>query len=85
MSSREEELRRQLAEAERRLEGEKKRAERAEANQAPTTFEPYLQLVQQRLVSTLSVERDPTKSATGSVTAADRKYYPLELCGWYDF
>ncbi|PGH10844.1 hypothetical protein AJ79_05204 [Helicocarpus griseus UAMH5409] len=60
-----EELLRQLAEA-------RQRADRAEADLAPTTLEQYLQLVQQQLVSTLSIEPNPAMSASGSVTAADK-------------
>ncbi|KKZ61359.1 hypothetical protein EMCG_04004 [[Emmonsia] crescens] len=86
------ELQRQLAEAEQaRLEAEQdrdkanERADRLEETQAPTALEEYLQLVQQRLVSVLSIEPNPTKAATGSVTSVDRKYYPLELYSWDDF
>lgn len=77
-SSNVEELIRQLAE-------ERKRADRAEAKQAPTTFEHYLMLVQQLLVTTLLIEPNPVNSASGSVTAVNEKFYPLELCRWDDF
>lgn len=91
-SSNLEELLRQLAEereradqAERKLAEERERANRAEKKQAPTTLEQYLRLVQQRLVTTLLVESNPVKSASGSLTAVNEKYYPLELCRWDDF
>uniref|UniRef100_A0A093VGB1 Uncharacterized protein n=1 Tax=Talaromyces marneffei PM1 TaxID=1077442 RepID=A0A093VGB1_TALMA len=64
---------------------ERERANRAEAKQAPTTLEQYLRLIQQRLVTTLLVEPNPVNSASGSVTAVNEKYYPLELCRWHDF
>ncbi|KKK19416.1 hypothetical protein P175DRAFT_0518467 [Aspergillus ochraceoroseus IBT 24754] len=67
------------------LAKERERADRAEARQAPTTLEHYLRLVQQRLVTTLSIESNPMKSASGSVTAVNGKYYPLELYRWHDF
>ncbi|OJD17401.1 hypothetical protein ACJ73_08803 [Blastomyces percursus] len=77
---------RERAEREReRAEKERERAVRAEADKAPTVFERYLLLVQQRLVSTLSVEPNPAKTASDSLTSVDRKYYPLELCVWVDF
>ncbi|KUL81957.1 hypothetical protein ZTR_10980 [Talaromyces verruculosus] len=64
---------------------ERDRAIQAEAKQAPTTLQHYLKLVQQRLVTTLLVESNPVSSASGSVTAVNEKFYPLELCRWDDF
>ncbi|KAF4991291.1 hypothetical protein F66182_16573, partial [Fusarium sp. NRRL 66182] len=87
-----EELLRQLAEERERADRERERANRereraiqAEAKQAPTTLQHYLKLVQQRLVTTLLVESNPVNSASGSVTAVNEKFYPLELCQWEDF
>ncbi|EED20957.1 conserved hypothetical protein [Talaromyces stipitatus ATCC 10500] len=71
--------------AEQMLAEERERANRAEAKQAPTTLEQYLRLIQQRLVTTLLVESNPVNSASGSVTAVNEKFYPLELCRWDDF
>lgn len=34
---------------------------------------------------TLLVESNPVSSASGSVTAMNEKFYPLELCQWDDF
>ncbi|KAK2744192.1 hypothetical protein FQN55_006876 [Onygenales sp. PD_40] len=87
-----EELRRQLEEAKRgreqanqRADREKQRAEQLEADQSPTTFLVYLQLVEEKLLSTLLVEPDRTKVASGSVTDVQGKYYPRRLCEWKDF
>ncbi|EER36537.1 conserved hypothetical protein [Histoplasma capsulatum H143] len=79
------EAERERNEAGEQLGREKERADRIEADQAPTILETYLQLVQQRLVSTLLIESDPAKAASGYVTSADRKYYPLALYSWEDF
>lgn len=83
-----EEAARQREEAARQrklAERERKRAEDSEAEKAPTAFVYYLQLVQQRLVSTLRIEPNPNLTASGSVTTSNRKYYPLELHLWDDF
>jgi hypothetical protein len=71
-------------ERERAIQAEAKQVQ-AEAKQAPTTLQHYLKLVQQRLVTTLLVESNPVSSASGSVTAVNEKFYPLELCRWDDF
>ncbi|KUL81842.1 hypothetical protein ZTR_09051 [Talaromyces verruculosus] len=68
-----------------RANRERERAIQAETKQAPTTLQHYLKLVQQRLVTTLLVESNPVKSASGSVTTVNEKFYPLELCRWLDF
>lgn len=75
----------QLLEEREHANRERARANQAEAQQAPTTFEHYLNLVQQRLVLPLSIESNPLNSASGSVTAVNEKYYPLEICRWDDF
>ncbi|EEP75419.1 predicted protein [Uncinocarpus reesii 1704] len=87
-----EDLRRQLEEATRGQEQEKRRADeatqRAEqlaADQSPTTLLVYLQYVKEKLLSTFSIEPDPTKTASGSVTDVRAKYYPLRLRPWADF
>lgn len=36
-------------------------------------------------MTTLLVESNPVNLASGSVTAVNEKYYPLELCRWHDF
>ncbi|KAL2359120.1 hypothetical protein RJZ56_008046 [Blastomyces dermatitidis] len=71
--------------AEQKYAEEKERVDQLRANIAPTNLEIYLQLVQQWLVSMLSIEPDPDKTSTGSVTSVDGKYYPLELYVWDDF
>ncbi|KKZ64113.1 hypothetical protein EMCG_01611 [[Emmonsia] crescens] len=64
---------------------EKERADRLAAEQAPTPLLTYLQLVKEKLISSLSVEPDPTKSSSGLVTTVNGKYYPPKLCHWADF
>ncbi|KAL1976104.1 hypothetical protein VTN31DRAFT_2386 [Thermomyces dupontii] len=71
--------------AEERAEREKERADRFEAERAPTSLERYLQLVQDFLVSTLSVENDSAKVTSGGMTNVDGKWYPRELHRWDDF
>ncbi|KAK2796241.1 hypothetical protein FQN50_009631 [Emmonsiellopsis sp. PD_5] len=68
-----------------RADRAKQRADQLEADQSPTTFLVYLQLIEEKLRSTLLVEPDPTKLASGSVTDVQGKYYPRRVCQWKDF
>ncbi|KKZ66527.1 hypothetical protein EMCG_01121 [[Emmonsia] crescens] len=64
---------------------EKKRADDYQKDQSPTTFLVYLQQVKEKLLSNFSIELDPDKASTGTVTDVSGKYYPLKLCSWKDF
>ncbi|PGH33293.1 hypothetical protein GX50_03906 [[Emmonsia] crescens] len=69
----------------RERQREKRRADDYQKDQSPTTFLVYLQQVKEKLLSNFSIELDPDKASTGTVTDVSGKYYPLKLRSWKDF
>ncbi|EQL29255.1 hypothetical protein BDFG_08108 [Blastomyces dermatitidis ATCC 26199] len=76
---------RERAQEKERADREERGRMRLEADQSPTAFLVYLQHVKEKLLSTFSVEPDPTKTSSGSVTNVHGKYYPQQLRKWADF
>ncbi|PGH05471.1 hypothetical protein AJ79_06778 [Helicocarpus griseus UAMH5409] len=69
----------------RERERQRERADQLAADQSPTKFLTYLQHVKEKLLSTFSVEPNPIKASSGSVTNVHGKYYPQTLRRWTDF
>ncbi|EPE02405.1 metalloprotease m41 [Ophiostoma piceae UAMH 11346] len=67
-------------------EAAEERANVLEQHQAPTSFVNYIRSVEQYVYSTLSVERDSSKTSTvQSVTSVVDKFYPQHFQPWTDF